>query len=56
VPHRIVKEGQVYSVVFSVERKLPNGKPLSPTRVVALDPNHQNFAYADGVATEIKNP
>src|SRR5216684_3967357 len=27
---RIVKEGQIYSVVFSVERKLPNGKPLSP--------------------------
>ena len=56
---RIVKEGQIYSVVFSVERKLPNGKPLAPTRVVALDPNHQNFAYAvgaDGVATEIQNP
>jgi putative transposase len=46
-------------VVFSVDRKLPNGKPLAPTRVVALDPNHQNFAYAvgaDGVATEIQNP
>ena len=56
---RIVKEGQIYSVVFSVQRKLPSGKPLSPTRVVALDPNHKNFAYAvstDGVATEIKNP
>ncbi len=56
---RIVKEGQIYSVVFSVERKLPGGKPLSSTRVVALDPNHKNFAYAvgtDGAATEIKNP
>jgi len=56
---RIVKEGQIYSVVFSVERVLPNGKPLFYTRIVALDPNHKNFAYAvgtDGVATEIKNP
>ncbi len=56
---RIVKEGQIYSVVFSVERKLPGDKPLSPTRVVALDPNHKNFAYAvgtDGAATEIQNP
>jgi putative transposase len=56
---RIVKEGQIYSVIFSVERKLPGDKPLSPTRVVALDPNHQNFAYAvgtDGAATEIQNP
>jgi putative transposase len=56
---RIVKEGQIYSVVFSVERQLPKGKPLAPTRVVALDPNHQNFAYAvgaDGVATQIQNP
>ncbi len=56
---RIVKEGQIYSVVFSVERVLPNGKALSPSKVVALDPNHKNFAYAvgtDGLATEIKNP
>jgi putative transposase len=56
---RIVKEGQIYSVVFSVERVLPNGKPLSPCKVVALDPNHKNVAYAvgtDGLATEIKNP
>ncbi len=56
---RIVKEGQIYWVVFSVERVLPNGKPLSPNRVAALDPNHKNFAYAvgtDGTAIEIKNP
>jgi putative transposase len=55
---RIVKEGQTFSVVFSVERTLPNGKPLAPSKVVALDPNHKNFAYAvgtDGKATEIKN-
>lgn len=54
---RIVKEGHVYSVVFTVERKLANGKDL--TKVVALDPNHQNFSYAvgtDGRATEIENP
>jgi putative transposase len=56
---RIVKEGQIYSVVFSLERRLPNAKPLSPHKVVALDPNHKNFAYAvgtDGKATEIHNP
>lgn len=56
---RIVKEGQIYSVIFTIERQLPNGKPLSPTKVVALDPNHKNFAYAvdsNGKATEIHNP
>ncbi len=56
---RIVKEGHRYLVIFSVERLLPNGKPLSPDKVVALDPNHKNFAYAvgtDGKATEIQNP
>ena len=56
---RIVKEGHLYSVVFTVERKLPHGKPLSPAKVAALDPNHKNFAYAvgtDGKATEIQNP
>jgi len=56
---RIVKEGHLYSVVFSVERLLPNGKPLSPAKIVALDPNHKNVAYAvgtDGKATEIQNP
>jgi putative transposase len=56
---RIVKEGQIYLVIFTVERKLPNGHPLSPTRVVALDPNHKNCAYAvdsSGKATEIHNP
>ena len=56
---RIVKEGQIYSAIFTVERQLPNGKPLSPSKIVALDPNHKNFAYAvgsDGKATEIQNP
>lgn len=56
---RIVKEGHLFSVVFTVERVLPNGKPLRPDKVVALDPNHKNFAYAvgtDGKATEIHNP
>jgi putative transposase len=55
----IVKEGHLYSVVFSVARLLPNGKPLSPDKVVALDPNHKSFAYAvgtDGKATEIHTP
>jgi putative transposase len=54
---RIVKEGHLYCVVFTVERKLPIGKPL--LKVVALDPNHKNFSYAvgtDGRATEIHNP
>ncbi|MFL5662075.1 MAG: RNA-guided endonuclease InsQ/TnpB family protein [Ktedonobacteraceae bacterium] len=56
---RIVKEGRLYSVVFTVERQLPHAKSLSPSKVVALDPNHKNFAYAvgsDGMATEIHNP
>ena len=56
---RIIKEGHLYSVVFTIERKLPNGKPLSPSKVVALDPNHKNFAYAvdsSGKASEIHNP
>ena len=56
---RIVKEGQIYSVIFTVDRTLPSGKPLSPTKVVALDPNHKNFAYAvdsSGKAIEISNP
>jgi putative transposase len=56
---RIVKEGQLYSVVFTVERVLPNGKPLRPDNIVALDPNHKNCVYAvgsDGKATEIDNP
>jgi transposase len=56
---RIVKEGLLYSVVFTVERTLPNGKPLSPSKIAALDPNHRNLAYAvgsDGQAIEIQNP
>jgi putative transposase len=56
---RIVKEGHLYFAVFSVERLLPTGKPLSSDSVVALDPNHKNFAYAvgtDGKATEVYNP
>ncbi len=47
---RIVKEGHLYSVVFSVERRLPMGLPLRPDK---------NFAYAvgtDGQASEIHNP
>jgi putative transposase len=56
---RIVKEGLLYSVVFTVERTLPDGKPLSPSKIAALDPNHRNLAYAvgsDGQAIEIQNP
>ena len=56
---RIVKEGHLYAVVFIVERHLPTGKQLFASKVVALDPNHKNFAYAvgsDGKATEIHNP
>jgi len=56
---RLVKEGHLYFVIFSIEQLLPNGKPLSPSKVVALDPNHKDFAYAvgtDGTAAEIHNP
>src|SRR5216683_8002206 len=45
---RIVKEGHRYSIVFTVQRVLPNGKPLRPDNIVALDPNHKNCAYAVG--------
>ncbi len=54
---RIVKDGLVYSVVFTVERTLPKSGEIK--RVVAIDPNHKNFGYAvgtDGVATEMQNP
>lgn len=54
---RIVKDGLIFSVVFTIERLLPGGKPIQ--NVVAIDPNHKNFGYAvgtDGVATEIQNP
>jgi hypothetical protein len=56
---RIVKEGHRYSVVFTVQRVLPNGKPLRPNNIVALDPINKNCAYAvgsDGKASEIHNP
>jgi putative transposase len=56
---RIVKESHCYSVVFTVQRVLPNGKPLRLDNIVAMDPNHKNCAYAvgsDGKATEIHNP
>ena len=54
---RIAKEGQIYTVIFTIERRLPGGKPLH--HVGAASPNHKNFAYAvgtDGKATETHNP
>lgn len=54
---RIVKEGQRFYAVFTVERPvLPR---RSVERVIAMDPNHKNLGYGvgtDGVATEIFNP
>jgi putative transposase len=55
---RIVKEGHAYNVVFTLKRKLANCKALRPDKIVALDPNHKNLAYAvssEGTATEIHN-
>jgi putative transposase len=54
---RIVFELGAYSAVFTVQKQLPNQKPIS--KVIALDPNHKNLAYGvgtDGKAIEIKAP
>lgn len=45
---RIVGEMDHYYAIFTVEKELPETKPIS--KVIALDPNHKNLAY--GVDTE----
>lgn len=54
---RVIKEGDLYFAVFTVERALPQPKAIE--RVIALDPNHKNPAYgvdSEGTATDIRNP
>ena len=54
---RIVKQAGIFSAVLTVTRVLPEQKPIK--RVIALDPNHKNFAYgvdSAGKAIEIERP
>ncbi len=54
---RIVKQAGVFSAVLTVTRQLPEPTPIK--RVIALDPNHKNFAYGvdnQGKAIEIERP
>jgi len=54
---RLVKEGSLYYAVFTVCRKLPEKKPIR--KVIALDPNHKNFAYGVDTTSQavgIKSP
>jgi len=54
---RIVKNGNTYSAVFTVQVELPEKKPVK--RVIALDPNHKNFMYGvdtQGKAVEVAAP
>jgi putative transposase len=54
---RITCENGTYYAIFSVKVRLPDPKPLH--RMIALDPNHKNFAYgvdASGTAIEIAAP
>jgi len=43
-----VKQSGIYYAVFTVNRLLPEAKPIS--KIISLDPNHKNLAY--GVNTE----
>ena len=54
---RIIKELGVFYAVFTVRVSVPKHKQI--TKVLALDPNHKNFAYgvdAKGIAIEIESP
>ncbi len=54
---RIVKESGFFSAVVTVIRLLPETKPIK--KILALDPNHKNFAYGvdnEGKAVEIAAP
>ncbi|MBA3954112.1 transposase [Candidatus Dependentiae bacterium] len=54
---RIVKESGIFSAVITIVRSVPETKPIK--RVLALDPNHKNFAYGvdnEGKALEIAAP
>lgn len=54
---RITKKDGSYFAVFTVQMIIPAKKPI--TRVIALDPNHKNFAYGidnNNKAVEIEAP
>jgi len=54
---RIVKENGNYFAIFTIQIQVPEKKPIE--RVIALDPNHKNFATGfdtDGAAIEIGAP
>jgi putative transposase len=54
---RIVREGNVYFAVFTVQIEIPEKKSVK--RIIALDPNHKNFLYGvdmRGKAIEVASP
>lgn len=54
---RVVKQHGIFYAVFSVERPVPETRPVRSA--IALDPNHKNLAYGvdtDGHAVEIESP
>lgn len=55
---RMVKQAGAYYVVFTLESEPVPACSPRPQKVIALDPNHKNFAYGvgtDGQAIEIEN-
>lgn len=54
---RIVKDGNMFSAVFTVMRAVPDTKPIK--KVMVFDPNHKNLVYGvdnEGIAVEIQAP
>ena len=54
---RIVKKHGIFYAVFTIEKIVPEMKPIS--RIIALDPNHKNLCYGvdtDAEAIEIASP
>ncbi|MEW6730999.1 MAG: transposase [Acidobacteriota bacterium] len=54
---RIVKQAGEFFAVFTLENKEIEKKEISTLRIITLDPNHKNLAYAvatDGRAIEIE--
>lgn len=54
---RIIKEGNIFSAVFTIKRTVPKTRPIK--KIIAFDPNHKNLAYGvdnEGMALEIQAP
>ena len=54
---RITSELGNYYAIFTIQKKLPDKKPIS--KILSLDPNHKNLAYGvdtEGTAIEIAAP